>query len=44
LYLGYTAEKAAELLGLSARETAALTAANGRRFFGISPSEQNAET
>jgi len=37
LYLRYTAEKAAELLGLSAEETAALTAANGRRFFGIAP-------
>jgi TatD DNase family protein len=35
LYLRYTAEKAAELLGLSFEETAALTTENGRRFFGI---------
>jgi TatD DNase family protein len=35
LYLKYTAEMAAELLGLSLEETAALTTENGKRFFGI---------
>ncbi|SHH77108.1 TatD DNase family protein [Sporobacter termitidis DSM 10068] len=35
LNLKYTAAKAAELLGISAEETAALTTANGKRFFGI---------
>lgn len=35
LYLYKTAEKAAELLGLSFEEIAGLTWENGRRFFGI---------
>ena len=35
LNLRYTAEKVAELLGLSPEETAALTMENGKRFFGI---------
>jgi TatD DNase family protein len=35
LYLRHTVEKAAELLGLSFDETAALTTSNGRRFFGL---------
>ena len=35
LNLRYTAEKVAGLLGLSFEETAALTTANGKRFFGM---------
>ena len=35
LNLKHTAEKIAELLGLSLEETAALTLENGRRFFGV---------
>jgi TatD DNase family protein len=35
LYLRHTAEKLAELLGISFEEAAALTMENGRRFFGV---------
>lgn len=35
LNLRFTAEKVGELLGLSLKETAALTMENGKRFFGI---------